>query len=243
MRRAGRRRRGRRRACRGAPSPRAAARTSTPHAPAASACAANAPPSRCSPTRPTKRSPSPTVRESIVTREGPGFPSRTGTAASSRAPMASAIQAASRVCISVSAPSRAAPHGRRSRRRREAFGRPRTPGPARGPCRRSRRRRPAPHARRRTRSQRARSSIVSTFAASRSGTPARTSAMIAEGSSERGLSEVTIAMSARRAPISPIPGRFPRSRSPPAPKTTITRSRVTPRAACSTFSSESGVCA
>ena len=48
--------------------------------------------------------------------------------------------------------------------------------------------------------------------------------MIASGSSERGLSEVTIATSAQRAPATaPISGRLPRSRSPPAPKTTITR--------------------
>ena len=46
--------------------------------------------------------------------------------------------------------------------------------------------------------------------------------MIASGSSERGLSEVTIATSASRAPISPISGRLPRSRSPPAPNTAIT---------------------
>ena len=43
--------------------------------------------------------------------------------------------------------------------------------------------------------------------------------MIASGSSERGLSEVTITTSASRAAISPISGRLPRSRSPPAPNT------------------------
>ncbi len=37
---------------------------------------------------------------------------------------------------------------------------------------------------------------------------------------ERGLSSVTMATSARRAAISPISGRLPRSRSPPAPNTT-----------------------
>ena len=47
--------------------------------------------------------------------------------------------------------------------------------------------------------------------------------MIASGSSERGLSEVTITRSASRAAISPISGRLPRSRSPPAPNTQITR--------------------
>ena len=47
--------------------------------------------------------------------------------------------------------------------------------------------------------------------------------MIASGSSERGLSEVTIVTSARSAATLPISGRLPRSRSPPAPKTTMTR--------------------
>ena len=53
--------------------------------------------------------------------------------------------------------------------------------------------------------------------------PARTSAMIANGSSLRGLSEVSTARSARRVAIAPIKGRLARSRSPPQPKTTITR--------------------
>ena len=66
--------------------------------------------------------------------------------------------------------------------------------------------------------------------------------MIASGSSERGLSEVTIATSASRAAISPISGRLPRSRSPPAPNTAITRGSASSRAARSAFSSESGVC-
>ncbi len=65
--------------------------------------------------------------------------------------------------------------------------------------------------------------------------------MIASGSSERGLSEVTITRSARRLAISPMIGRLPRSRSPPHPNTTCTRPSVSARAACSTFSSESGV--
>ena len=69
--------------------------------------------------------------------------------------------------------------------------------------------------------------------------------MMRSGFSERGLSEVTTATSASRAPISPINGRFALSRSPPAPKTQIVRrgSGVSRRAASSTFSSESGVCA
>ena len=47
--------------------------------------------------------------------------------------------------------------------------------------------------------------------------------MIASGSSERGLSEVTTQASASRAAIPPISGRFSRSRSPPQPKTAISR--------------------
>ena len=43
--------------------------------------------------------------------------------------------------------------------------------------------------------------------------------MIASGSSLRGLSEVTMTTSARSRAILPISGRFWRSRSPPAPKT------------------------
>ena len=69
--------------------------------------------------------------------------------------------------------------------------------------------------------------------------------MIASGSSERGLSDVTTARSASRAAIAPISGRLSRSRSPPQPNTQITRpsAEVIWRAATSTFSSESGVCA
>ena len=55
--------------------------------------------------------------------------------------------------------------------------------------------------------------------------------MIASGSSERGLSEVTTQASASRAAISPISGRFSRSRSPPHPKTAISRPSVSLRAA------------
>ena len=67
--------------------------------------------------------------------------------------------------------------------------------------------------------------------------------MIASGSSERGLSEVTIVTSASSAAIFPMSGRLPRSRSPPAPKTTMTRPDPRQRAALSTVASESGVCA
>ncbi len=67
--------------------------------------------------------------------------------------------------------------------------------------------------------------------------------MIASGSSDRGLSEVTTQASESCAAISPIRGRFRRSRSPPQPNTAISLPVVNLRAARSTFSSESGVCA
>src|ERR1700730_12366286 len=52
--------------------------------------------------------------------------------------------------------------------------------------------------------------------------------MIAAGSSERGLSEVRITRSASFRAISPISGRLPRSRSPPAPNATWTRRSAGP---------------
>jgi UDP-N-acetylmuramoyl-L-alanyl-D-glutamate--2,6-diaminopimelate ligase len=72
--------------------------------------------------------------------------------------------------------------------------------------------------------------------------PLRIWSMIDRGSSLRGLSEVRTVTSARRVATSPIIGRFPRSRSPPAPNTTVScPSPATPRAATSRFSSSSGV--
>ena len=67
-----------------------------------------------------------------------------------------------------------------------------------------------------------RSGSISTFVPA----PWRMSWMIASGCSLRGLSEVTTTTSARSAAILPISGRLPRSRSPPAPKTTSTRPLV-----------------
>ena len=68
--------------------------------------------------------------------------------------------------------------------------------------------------------------------------------MIASGSSERGLSEVTIATSASRArdlphqrPLAAVAVAAAAEHDDHAP------ARSTPRAARSTFSSESGVCA
>src|SRR3954447_25753918 len=57
--------------------------TRTPHAPLASACGANRPPSTFSPASPTKRSPWPTPRESMTTRCGPAA---CGAGLTSRAP-------------------------------------------------------------------------------------------------------------------------------------------------------------
>src|SRR3954452_5068493 len=61
----------------------------TPQAPPPSACGAKRPPSTLSPASPTKRSPSPTARESMTTRAGP--PAR-GAGAASRAPAACATR-------------------------------------------------------------------------------------------------------------------------------------------------------
>ena len=52
-----------------------------------------------------------------------------------------------------------------------------------------------------------------------------------------------MATSASWAAILPITGRFVRSRSPPQPKTTSVRPLANERAAWSTFSNPSGVCA
>ena len=56
--------------------------------------------------------------------------------------------------------------------------------------------------------------------------PSTTSAMIASGSSVRGLSDVTIATSASSEAMRPMSGRFSRSRSPPQPNTQRTRPRA-----------------
>ena len=55
------------------------------------------------------------------------------------------------------------------------------------------------------------------------GMPATMSSTMDSGSSVRGLSEVTMASPAPAAATLPISGRFVRSRSPPAPKTTMSR--------------------
>ena len=56
--------------------------------------------------------------------------------------------------------------------------------------------------------------------------------MMAIGSSRRGLSDVTTTRSARRRRTAPISGRFSRSRSPPAPNTTMTAEPGSATVAC-----------
>ena len=79
----------------------------------------------------------------------------------------------------------------------------------------------------------ARRSPTSRTSALPSRAPARISARMAAGSSPRGLSSVTTRTSASRAAISPMIGRLPWSRSPPAPSTTISRPAVSGRSASS----------
>ena len=128
----------------------------------------------------------------------------------------------------------------RPRGRRTGAARRRPPGRSRAPCRRSARcRRDGPGARPRG-SPRARSPISSTSAPP-GATPDRTAARIAAGSSVRGLSSVTTSTSASRAAISPMIGRLPGSRSPPAPITTITWPSVSGRRVRIAASTASGL--
>ena len=140
-------------------------------------------------------------------------------------------------------PRRARPGRRTGARRR------RPPGRARGPCRRRRRRRPGRPATTATAMAARRSGSTATQAwapsASASSAPRRTAAMMASGSSERGLSLVSTTTSAPRTAIAPIGGRFCWSRSPPQPRTTMSRPpfATSPRAVTSSRSSASGLCA
>ncbi len=90
----------------------------------------------------------------------------------------------------------------------------------------------------------ARRSPISSTSAVPSTAPASTAARISAGSSVRRLSSVITRTSARRAVISPHSGRLPRSRSPPAPRTTMTRpsrSAATARRADTAASTASGL--
>ena len=118
--------------------------TRIPQAPWRSAAAPNSPPSKRSPGRPTNRSPSRTSRESITTRAGPPGP----PLASTSTPAAEARRSPSKA-INSRRPRLvcAAPPGPRRGRRTGSSAPPRTPAPARAPCRRSRPCPPAPHGR------------------------------------------------------------------------------------------------
>ncbi len=141
--------------------------------------------------------PGPTSRESITARRGPP------SAAESERP-ARALGNPGGITVDHRLDHPRAPRARPSRRRTAPCDRPRTPAPARAPCRRSPPRRPraAPStaraiARRRSTSRSAAPPV-----------PANTWSTIASGSSERGLSDVTIARSASSLATRPISGRF-----------------------------------
>ena len=72
-------------------------------------------------------------------------------------------------------------------------------------------------------------------------TPSSISARIARGSSERGLSLVRIAVSARLAAAAPMSGRLAVSRSPPQPSTMVSRPPVTGRRPRRTASTAPGL--
>ena len=137
-------------------------------------------------------------------------------------------------------------HARESARgdlgRRTDAARRRPPGRARGPCRRPARCRLDWASRDRPRDRRGTVALDrSRVAAARSRRGSR--ATMASPSSLRGLSSVTMTMSARRSAIAAICGRLPRSRSPPQPNTQIRRPARVPRSDASACSSASGVCA
>ena len=141
-----------------------------------------------------------------------------------------------------SASCREIPQARRGRcrDRKTAGSCRRRSGRFRGPCRRS-----AAHRRGRARRSPARSPRPdrrSRDICGRGRAPARIASRIAAGSSERGLSSVTITASASRAATSPMIGRLPASRSPPQPKTTMSCPSLRPQRR-KTFSSASGLCA
>ena len=160
----------------------------------------------------------PTARESITARAGRR---RAAPGATSRPPAA---------CGDLLRRPRAhaAPRGRRRRRRRAPCGRPRTPGSCSWPL-------PA-------------TTTTSPGAARRDGALDGRAAIDASRSRRRGapcgdlghdrlgvLAARVVGgddrhVGAARPPRAPISGRLPRSRSPPAPKTTISRPRVSSRA-------------
>ena len=234
---AGRRRRSRAPRVAERPSPRARARPARPTRRPRSAAAAYAPPSTCSPGSPTNRSPGPAARESI---------DRPLRARSPRAAAGSQRAAAPAACgdplrrSSSRAPQRLARDGDVVERHLAPAGELLALLVAlAGDHHDVARRRASATAR----SIAARRSARCTTSAPRDRRPA-ISAMIASGSSERGLSEVTIATSASSR------GDPPHQRALAAVAVAAgaehadhpARARAA-RAARSTFSSESGVCA
>ena len=198
------------------------------------------------------------VRESIETRAD-----RAGRdcPAGARPPVAAATSPAVSVTrvhalTTPARPARAAAQRAswpRPRRRTAAPGR-RSPASSRAPCRRSapgrraaRRGSPSrsPPCDRRSRGTASTRAAAGPCGARSAGMtmPRLISSMIRAGSSERGLSDVTITRSLRRAATAPISGRLVRSRSPPQPKTVMTRPRASGRAVSSRFFSASSVCA
>ena len=162
--------------------------TSTPHAPPASACAAKRPPSTCSPTQPDEQVAGPGgARVDHRARRAAGV-RRAG--ATSRPPAACATCSGDHV-------AHAAPPGRRRRRRRAPCAPPSNSWPCSWPL-------PATTTTSPGRGQRdgaldRRAAVDASRSTAAPARPAAISAMIASGSSLRGLSEVTIATSARSA--------------------------------------------
>ena len=232
---------------------RAAARRSTPHAPCVDRARGEAAAVHAArPRSPTNRSPAATARESITARAGTSSACAGGAKPATRRP-----PAACAICPGVSRITCACPTADRSPRRasratsRSSNGSLRPPSnswPCSWPLPAITTMSPGP-ASCMARAMAARRSASTSIADESPGgasaaAPATIAAMIESGSSERGLSDVTTTWSARRRAAAPISGRLSRSRSPPAPNTTISRpSSSRPRADSSTFSSESGVCA
>ena len=236
-------------------SARAPARPRRPRRRPRAPRAANSPPSACSPGRPKNRSPGAASRESTTARSGP--PARAGDQRPRRRPRRRCGLATARSCRALWARPRThasdpleAPQllPATSRSSNGIFRPPANSCPCSWPLPAMTTVSPGPAA-----------PNASAIAARRSGStsirgarrprgrparrsPARISAMIASGSSERGLSEVTTqasaSSSARSRPSAGASHGRDRRRTP---KTAISRPSVSLRAALRTFSSESGV--
>ena len=219
------------------------ARPARPTRPPRAPARRSAPPSCVSPGRPTNRSPGTTARESIVDARR----------ARRRRPAAGAARRAPAACgdpLGRPAPHRAAdrtlrgaPRARPSRRRTAASRPPASSCPARGPCRRSRRRR-----------RLARAAIACAIAARRSTSaatpsPARPDAREDLRDDRLRLLRARVVGRDDRAVGEPR-GDLPHQRALAAVAVAAAAehapqpaARVSSRAARSTFSSESGVCA